>query len=172
VEEEDPCRRHAVEEEDSCCCRTVEEEDPCRRRAVEEEDSCCCRAVEEEDLRRRHAVVEEPRRGGGGPTLWRSRSPPPWRRTSVEDPGGDEMLTHVKDKPSKSYSSSDPWRAPAIELPQPLESSSSSSTLESYSRPFETLPARRCLLEKEREERGKKRDRNRYLLSVYSADTL
>jgi hypothetical protein len=54
-------------------------------------------------------VVEDPRRrcGGGGPV--------------------NEMRTHMEDRPSESYSSSDPWRATAIELSRPLEIYSSSS---------------------------------------------
>jgi hypothetical protein len=52
-----------------------------------------------------------PRRGGVGPVPWRRRSPPPWCRATVEDLEGDEMPAHAEDMPSKSYNSSDPWRA-------------------------------------------------------------
>jgi hypothetical protein len=66
-----------------------------------------CRSVEEEDLRYHHAM-EEVHRGGGGPMPWRRRNPSPWRHATVEDLEGDEMSAHLEDKPSKSYSNSDP----------------------------------------------------------------
>jgi hypothetical protein len=56
------------------------------------------------------------RGGGGGPVPWR-RSPPLWRRATIDDPEGDEMPAHAEDRPSESYNSNKPWRALAVKLP-------------------------------------------------------
>jgi hypothetical protein len=106
-----------------------------------------------------------PPRHGGGPTPWRRRSPPSWRRAIVEDPEGDEMPTHAEDKPSDCYSSSNPWRAPAVELPRPLESSSSHSSLESSnsdrSRPYQLI----LVFQRERDIRMREEERSKEIFT-------
>jgi hypothetical protein len=91
-------------------------------------------------------AVEETHCGGGGAR--RRGTTPPYRiRREMR------YQAHMKDRLSESYSSSDPWRALAVELPRPLESSSNSSSLESYnssdpSRPYQLI----VVFRREREE--------------------
>jgi hypothetical protein len=73
----------------------------------------------------------------------------------------------MKDRLSESYSSSDPWRALAVELPRPLESSSNSSSLESYnssnpSRPYQLIVV---FLEREKNEGRREIERDIYSLA-------
>jgi hypothetical protein len=132
-------------------------EDPHRRRAVEEDP-------------RYHRAVEVPHLGGGGfallphcggPALWRRRTriaSTPWRRRTraVEE---QEPATVAPRHRRGSEGRRDAGRQALGELQQQLVVGELQQQ-----RPFETLPALCCFLEREREERGNKRDQKRYLL--------
>jgi hypothetical protein len=142
-------------------------EDPHRRRAVEEEDLHHHRAVEEDP--RYHRAVEVPHLGGGGlallphcggPAPWRRRTriaSTPWRRTRAMEE--QEPATVAPRHRRGSEGRRDAGRQALGELQQQLVVGELQQQ-----RPFETLPALRCFLEREREERGNKRDQKRYLL--------
>jgi hypothetical protein len=123
---------------------------------LEEENLRCCRTVE--DPRRGGGGPASPPRRGGGPALPSRRGDTPWRRRTraVEE---QEPATVAPRHRRGSEGRRDAGRQALGELQQQLVVGELQQQ-----RPFETLPALCCFLEREREERGNKRDQKRYLL--------